>query len=67
MQEIAGALKYYNANQGVVVTNSEFTSGAKDLAKANNVILIDGRNLKRLIDYAFEEDHSSDVLKKFEK
>lgn len=67
VQEIAGALKYYNANQGVVVTNSEFTSGAKDLAKANNVILIDGRNLKRLIDYAFEEDHSSDVLKKFEK
>lgn len=67
VQEIAGALKFYNANQGVVVTNSEFTPGAKELAKANNVILIDGKDLKKLADYTFEEDHSEDVLKKFEK
>lgn len=67
VQEIAGALKFYNANQGVVVTNSEFTSGAEELAKANNVILIDGKDLKKLSDYTFEDDHSEDVLKKFEK
>ena len=67
VQEIAGALKFYNANQGVVVTNSEFTPGAEELAKANNVILIDGKDLKKLADYTFEEDHSEDVLKKFEK
>lgn len=67
VQEIAGALKFYNANQGVVVTNSEFTPGARELAKANNVILIDGKDLKKLADYTFEEDHSVDVLKKFEK
>lgn len=67
VQEIAGALKFYNANQGVVVTNSEFTTGAEELAKSNNVILIDGKDLKKLIDYTFEEDHSEDVLKKFEK
>ena len=67
VQEIAGALKFYNANQGVVVTNSEFTIGAEELAKANNVILIDGKDLKKLVDYTFEEDHSEDVLKKFEK
>ena len=67
VQEIAGALKFYNANQGVVVTNSEFTPGAEELAKANNVILIDGKDLKKLADYTFEDDHSEDVLKKFEK
>lgn len=67
VQEITGALKFYNANQGVVITNSEFTPGAKELAKANNVILIDGKDLKKLADYTFEEDHSEDVLKKFEK
>lgn len=67
VQEITGALKFYNANQGVVITNSEFTPGAEELAKANNVILIDGKDLKKLADYTFEEDHSEDVLKKFEK
>ena len=54
VQEIAGALKYYNANQGVVITNSTFTTGAEELAKANNVILIDGKDLKKLVDYIFE-------------
>lgn len=67
VQEIAGSLKYYNANQGVVVTNSSFTPGAEELAKANNVILIDGKDLKKLINYTFEEEHEEDVLKNFEK
>lgn len=67
VQEIVGALKYYNANQGVVVTNSSFTPGAEKLAKANNVILIDGKDLKKLVNYIFEENHDEDVLKKFEK
>ena len=67
VQEITGALKYYNANQGVVVTNSEFTSGAVELAKVNNVILIDGKGLKKLEEYIFEEEHTEDILKNFEK
>ena len=67
VQEIAGALKYYNANYGVVITNSSFTPGAEELAKANNVILIDGKDLKKLTDYAFEDNHEEDVLKNFEK
>ena len=67
VQEIIGALKFYNANQGVVVTNSEFTQGAKELAKANNVILIDGKGLKKLTDFVFNENKEEDILKKFEK
>ena len=67
VQEITGALKYYNVNQGVVITNSEFTPGAKDLAKANNVILIDGKGLKKLVDFIFEGNNEEDVLQKFIK
>lgn len=67
VQEITGALKLYNANQGVVITNSEFTSGAEELAKANSVILIDGKDLKKLVDYTFDDEHEEDVLKKFDK
>lgn len=65
VQEIVGAMKYYNANQGVVVTNSSFTVGAKELAKANNVILIDGKALKKLVDYIFDDNHNDDVLQDF--
>lgn len=65
IQEIVGAMKYYNANQGVVITNSYFTTGAKNLAQANNVILIDGKGLKKLIDYTFIGNHEEDILKEF--
>ncbi|MFI3307353.1 MAG: restriction endonuclease [Mycoplasmatota bacterium] len=64
VQEIVGSLKYYNANQGVVMTNSTFTKGAENLAKANNVILIDGNDLKKIIAYTFSEVNE-DILQKF--
>lgn len=64
VQEIVGAIKYYNANQGVVVTNSSFTNGAEQLAKANNIILIDGTELKQLVDLVFENPNE-DVLEKY--
>ena len=44
VQEALGAIGYYNANRGIVVTNSFFTSGAKELAKINNITLWDRRN-----------------------
>lgn len=63
VQEVVGAIKYYNANQGVVITNSSFTKGAENLAKANNIILIDGSELKKIINLVFEEQ-KEDVLEK---
>ena len=66
IQEISGALKYYEANQGVVITNSKFTKRAVELAKVNNVILIDGDALNRLIGYTFDDSIKDDILKKFE-
>jgi restriction system protein len=45
IQEIAGALGYYKANKGMVVTNSFFTSSAKALASSNGIELWDRRKL----------------------
>lgn len=41
VQEIAGARKYYNADTGVVITNSYFTKSACALAESNNIRLMD--------------------------
>jgi restriction endonuclease Mrr len=46
VQEIVGALRFYNADEGWVVTNSTFTASARSLAQANNIRLIDAHDLK---------------------
>jgi len=46
VQEIVAALRFYNADEGWVVTNSVFTTSARALAHANNIKLIDGNDLK---------------------
>jgi restriction system protein len=47
VQEIAGALRFYGADEGWVVTNSAFTASARELAHANGIQLIDGAELRR--------------------
>lgn len=49
VQEVAAAIGYYKCANGIVVTNSSFTESAKRLADANNIELIDGSDLKKLI------------------
>ena len=49
IQEVVGSIKYYNCEKGMVVTTSTFTSSALELAKANNIELIDGEKLEDLI------------------
>lgn len=46
IQEIVPAVKYYNANGAMVVITSYFTQQAIDLAKANEVELIDKDDLE---------------------
>lgn len=41
VQEVAGAIKHYNADEGWVITNSSYTNSAIQLAKSNNIQLID--------------------------
>lgn len=45
MEAVAGG-KYYNADKVMVVTNNTFTKSARELAKANNVVLWDRKILK---------------------
>ena len=40
-------LSYYDCDEAMVITNSVFYPGAIALARANDVILIDGTQLKR--------------------
>jgi len=51
VQEVIGALNYYGADQGFVITNTTFTSSAKALAQKGKVVLIDGHDLKTLERY----------------
>ncbi|MBN4074416.1 restriction endonuclease [bacterium AH-315-E09] len=49
VQEIIGSLRYYNADSGVVITNNYFTKNAIELAKANDVELIDRNKLVQIM------------------
>jgi HJR/Mrr/RecB family endonuclease len=46
VQEVAGAVRYYRADEAWVITSGNFTASAKALAQANNVKLIDGYALR---------------------
>lgn len=68
VQEVVGAIKYYNADYGVVITNSSFTSGAVKLAKSNKVVLIDGDRLNEIIDSVYlRKNYKKDILKDYLK
>lgn len=45
VQEVVGAIGMYKADKGIVVTNSTFTSSAIELAKANDIELVDGEKI----------------------
>ena len=49
IQEVIGSMAYYEADKGLVVTNSTYTQNAEKLAHANDVILWDRDVLVRLI------------------
>lgn len=47
--QVAGGMKYYHANIGIVLTNRHFTRNAKELADAIGVVLWDRESLEDLI------------------
>ncbi|MFH0906597.1 MAG: restriction endonuclease [archaeon] len=49
IQAVVASIKHYKANKGIVITNSNFTRQAKELAESNKVELIDREDLKKLI------------------
>ena len=46
VQEVAGAVRYYRADEAWVITTGTFTASAKVLAQVNNVKLVDGYALR---------------------
>lgn len=46
VQEVVASIGMYNANKGIVVTNSTFTLSAIELANANNIELVDGEKIE---------------------
>lgn len=53
VQEVFTGTKLYNCHVGVVLTNSYFTSGAEDAAKATGVLLWDRDKLAEMIEQAY--------------
>ncbi len=49
VQEVIGAVKYYHASKGMVVTNSRFSKQAEELAKEAGIELYDRDYVKELI------------------
>jgi restriction system protein len=49
IQEVQGSIAYYGASEAWVVTNRDFTEAAYNLAKANNVRLINREQLIEMI------------------
>ncbi len=49
VQEVVAAIKHFKADKGLVVTNNYFTNSAIELAKSNNIELIDRDKLEYLI------------------
>jgi len=52
IQEAYAGKTYYNCHVAVVMTNSTFTPGAKELAKSTNVLTWDRSNLKKFLENA---------------
>lgn len=49
VQEVVAAIKYYKANEAMVVSNQYYSSPAIKLAKSNHVRLIDREELMKMI------------------
>lgn len=45
VQQVIGAIKHYNATMGIVITNSNFTQQARNLAKTNSIEMWDRKVL----------------------
>jgi HJR/Mrr/RecB family endonuclease len=58
IQEAVAAKGIYNCNGATVVTTSNFTDSALELARANYVYLINGKKLRELLLYYLKENWS---------
>lgn len=56
VQEVCAGKSMYSCHVGVVMTNNYFTTGAKQLAEKNGILLWDRDKLQQMIDSAISEE-----------
>lgn len=67
VQETIGAMSYYKAKYGVVITNSFYTKSAVELANASDIVLLNRYNLADMMDLDTTELLDLLLGKKFKK
>jgi hypothetical protein len=50
IQEVVASMGHYNAQKGIVMSNNYYTPSAIELARSNNIILIDRDKLRKLVE-----------------
>lgn len=60
VQQVVSSINIYKTDGGIVITNSEFTSPAITLAKANSIELIDRGDLENLIVDVYKRKSKND-------
>jgi hypothetical protein len=58
VQEIVAAIKFYHADRGIVVTNSNFSQSATNLARSNKITLINRNDLSKWLESDFSSMHN---------
>lgn len=66
VQQIIGAVRYYSADRGMVVTNSVFTENAAQLAQVNGIELVDRKQLIAILRKSRGKDLSHQCPQKAE-
>lgn len=66
VQEVYSAMPYYNADQGIVITNSYYTDSAKKLAKACKIRLLDREDLIHFINQVNPSFDAGQIRKSIE-
>ena len=64
VQQVVAAISHYNADRGMVVTNSFFTPNAKKLARSNNIELWDREKLIDFLSKARGKELAEDLAYK---
>lgn len=62
VQEVNAGKIYYKCHVGVVMTNSTFTSGARELAAATGVLLWDRTVLQNMMDNIREPEDADEII-----
>lgn len=60
VQEVYSSIKYYNADMGIVITNSKFSKNSVNLANSTNILLWDKNTLIKLLNF---KDYEKNIFR----